>query len=249
MRPLLGDNADFTTFLGVAFPHDQVQILAYNRVVKDLGGRAPAEVVESMKRNFDITDGPAAPATRGEISAYFGGKWHTLRARSGVGASDPIGIAVDAREAPRRIFHIIETIPSVEGAITLAYPKWIPGEHSPAGPITDLVGLKISRDGRPVAWKRVPTDVWRFTCDVPSGQGPLEVAYDYVAPLTSQTTATSQLAILNWWSVILYPQGPNDDATMFAPSIRLPQGWKYAKMPGICNCCGQTRDFERYRLP
>ena len=145
-----------------------------------------------------------------------------------VGASDPIGIAVDAREAPRRIFHIIETIPSVEGAITLAYPKWIPGEHSPAGPITDLVGLKISRDGRPVAWKRVPTDVWRFTCDVPSGQGPLEVAYDYVAPLTSQTTATSQLAILNWWSVILYPQGPNDDATMFAPSIRLPQGWKYA---------------------
>jgi uncharacterized protein (DUF1015 family) len=90
VRPLLGDNADFTTFLGVAFPHDQVQILAYNRVVKDLGGRAPAEVVESMKRNFDITDGPAAPATRGEISAYFGGKWHTLRARSGVGASDPI---------------------------------------------------------------------------------------------------------------------------------------------------------------
>jgi predicted metalloprotease with PDZ domain len=161
-----------------------------------------------------------------------------LRAAAGVGlalaatvssgASDPIGIAVDAREAPRRIFHVVETIPAVEGAATLAYPKWIPGEHSPAGPITDLVGLKISRDGRPVAWKRIPTDVWRFTCDVPAGRGPLEVAYDYVAPLTSQTTATSQLAILNWWSVILYPQGPDDDATMFVPSIRLPQDWKYA---------------------
>jgi len=150
-----------------------------------------------------------------------------LVARPSLGAGDPIAIAVDAREATRRIFHVVETIPAPEGTLALAYPKWIPGEHSPAGPITDLVGLKISRDGRPVAWKRVPTDMWSFTCEVPAGRGPLDVAYDYVAPLTSQTTATSQLMILNWWSVILYPTGPNDDATMFAPSLRLPQGWKY----------------------
>ena len=142
--------------------------------------------------------------------------------------SDPIAITVDAREAPRRIFHVVETIPAAEGSLALAYPKWIPGEHSPAGPVTDLVGLKISRDGKPVPWKRVPTDVWEFTCEVPAGRAPLELAYDYVAPLTSQTTATSQLMILNWWSVILYPRGPNDDATMFAPSLRLPSGWKLA---------------------
>src|SRR5215831_2406507 len=89
-RPSLGDKADFTTFLGVAFPHDQVQILAYNRVVKDLGGRSPAEVLEAMTRNFDVREGPAAPAKRGEISAYFDGKWHVLRARSATGAADPI---------------------------------------------------------------------------------------------------------------------------------------------------------------
>ncbi|HKD19231.1 MAG TPA: PDZ domain-containing protein [Thermoanaerobaculia bacterium] len=151
-----------------------------------------------------------------------------LAARRTFGADGAIAIAVDAREARRRIFHVVETIPAAEGALALAYPKWIPGEHSPAGPITDLVGLKISRDGRAVPWKRVPTDMWGFTCDVPAGRGPLEVAYDYVAPLTSQTTATSQLMILNWWSVILYPRGPDDNATMFSPSLRLPSGWKGA---------------------
>ena len=151
-----------------------------------------------------------------------------LAARPAFGADEPIAIAVDAREAPKRIFHVVETIPVAEGTLSLAYPKWIPGEHSPAGPITDLVGLRISRDGRAVAWKRVPTDMFGFTCEVPSGRGPLEVAYDYVAPLTSQTTATSQLMILNWWSVILYPRGPNDDATVFSPSLRLPSGWKHA---------------------
>jgi uncharacterized protein (DUF1015 family) len=89
-RPSLGDNADFTTFLGVAFPHDQLQILAYNRVVKDLGGRSPAEVFEAMTRNFDVREGTAAPAKRGEISAYFDGSWHALRALSTTGAADPI---------------------------------------------------------------------------------------------------------------------------------------------------------------
>jgi uncharacterized protein (DUF1015 family) len=89
-RPSLGDHADFTTFLGVAFPHDQVQILPYNRIVKDLGGRSPADVLEAAKRSFDVQDGPPSPARRGEISAYLDGKWHTLRARSGSNGSDPI---------------------------------------------------------------------------------------------------------------------------------------------------------------
>jgi uncharacterized protein (DUF1015 family) len=89
-RPSLGDNADFTTFLGVAFPHDQVQILPYNRVVKDLGAQSLAEVIEAVRSRFDVQDGPATPARRGEISAYLGGRWHTLRARSVADSPDPI---------------------------------------------------------------------------------------------------------------------------------------------------------------
>jgi uncharacterized protein (DUF1015 family) len=89
-RPPLGDRADYTTFLGVAFPHDQVQILAYNRIVRDLDVQSPSAFLEAVKSRFDVQDGPATPTRRGEISAYFGGRWHTLRARSTPGASDPI---------------------------------------------------------------------------------------------------------------------------------------------------------------
>jgi len=89
-RASLGDKADYTSFLGVAFPHDQVQILAYNRIVKDLGAHSPASLLEAIKERFDVLDGPATPARRGEISTFLGGKWHTLRARPSGGAADPI---------------------------------------------------------------------------------------------------------------------------------------------------------------
>ena len=61
----------------------------------------------------------------------------------------PIALAVDASDAPRRIFHVRESLPAPAGTLTLVYPKWIPGEHGPTGPITDLVGLKVSSGGKP----------------------------------------------------------------------------------------------------
>jgi uncharacterized protein (DUF1015 family) len=70
-----------STFLGVAFPHNQVQILPYNRSVKDLGTLTPEAFDNAVRERFDVQDGPAAPARRGEIAMYFGGKWRTLRPR------------------------------------------------------------------------------------------------------------------------------------------------------------------------
>src|SRR6516164_8281959 len=58
--------------------------------------------------------------------------------------AQPIQLRVDASEAPRRIYHAQLTIPAAPGPLTLAYPKWIPGEHAPTGPITDLAGLTFS---------------------------------------------------------------------------------------------------------
>ncbi len=160
----------------------------------------------------------------------------------------PITLAVDASEAPRRIFHVRETIPAAPGALTLAYPKWIPGEHSPDGPITDLVGLKISGAGQAVAWKRDPLDMWNFVCDVPAGAGEIELAFDYIAPLTSYTTATANLAVVNWWSVLLYPRGSNDNATMFSASLRLPKGWKYGTSLRVARDASGTIAFEPVTL-
>jgi uncharacterized protein (DUF1015 family) len=86
-----GNRADASTVLAVAFPHDQVQILPYNRVVKDLGRLAPARFLEALRERFTIDAGPAAPARRGEIAMYVQGVWRTLRPRIHPDPGDPIG--------------------------------------------------------------------------------------------------------------------------------------------------------------
>jgi uncharacterized protein (DUF1015 family) len=102
----LGDGADASTMLAVAFPHDQVQILAYNRTVKDLGGLSPEEFLAAVRERFEVADStrdqsarslgagasPAGtPAKRGDIAMYFQGAWLTLRPRVAPDPGDPIG--------------------------------------------------------------------------------------------------------------------------------------------------------------
>jgi uncharacterized protein (DUF1015 family) len=87
----LGDGADVSTMLAVAFPHDQVQILPYNRTVKDLGGLTPDQYMAAVRERFEVEPGPAAPTRRGNIAMYFQGKWQTLRPRTAPNASDAIG--------------------------------------------------------------------------------------------------------------------------------------------------------------
>src|SRR5438094_7943271 len=55
-----------------------------------------------------------------------------------------ISLAVDASEAPRKLFHAQLKIPASPGTLTLYYPKWIPGEHGPTAPIQDHAGLKYN---------------------------------------------------------------------------------------------------------
>ena len=87
----LGEGADASTMLGVAFPHNQVQILSYNRTAKDLAGLSPDDFLKAVRDRFEIEVGPAAPKRRGDIAMYFKGAWHTLRPRAAPDASDPIG--------------------------------------------------------------------------------------------------------------------------------------------------------------
>jgi len=77
----LGDGADYSTFLGVAFPHDQVQILPYNRIVRDLGSLTPDAFLRAVRGRFELAAGSPMPAQRGEIAMYFKGSWHRLQPR------------------------------------------------------------------------------------------------------------------------------------------------------------------------
>src|SRR4029078_10218266 len=78
----LGDGADVSTMLAVAFPHDQVQILPYNRIVKDLGTLSVDSFMHGVRERFEVAPGGASTAGRGEIAMYVAGTWHTLRART-----------------------------------------------------------------------------------------------------------------------------------------------------------------------
>jgi uncharacterized protein (DUF1015 family) len=77
----IGEGADFNTVLAVAFPHDQVRILPYNRVVKDLGGLSADTFLDLVAQRFAVMPGEPVPKRKGEISMYCGGQWRTLRPR------------------------------------------------------------------------------------------------------------------------------------------------------------------------
>ena len=81
---------DAETVLAVAFPHDEMQVLPYHRVIKDLGSRAPGELLDAIRQRCEVHDGPAVPVRRGEVAMFLGGRWHTIvfGEASGQGAVD-----------------------------------------------------------------------------------------------------------------------------------------------------------------
>jgi uncharacterized protein (DUF1015 family) len=71
-----GDEAE--TFIAVAFPHDQMQILPYHRTVKDLAGRSPDQLLAELRKQFPVTDGTPSPSRKGHVSMYLAGRWYTI---------------------------------------------------------------------------------------------------------------------------------------------------------------------------
>ena len=147
--------------------------------------------------------------------------------------SAPIRLSVDATDAARKILHAQMRIPAKPGELTLVYPKWIPGEHGPTGPITDLVGIKVSAGGKPVAWRRDAEDMFALHLTVPDGVDAVEISYDFLAPPSSGgfsagASATPQLLVLSWNQVLLYPKGASARDIEFTANLRLPERWQYA---------------------
>src|SRR6266436_51294 len=94
-----------------------------------------------------------------------------------------VTISLDATEAPRRIFHAQLTIPASVGTLTLYYPKWIPGEHAPSGPVIDLAGLKFTGNGQFLKWRRALDDNWTVHVEVPAGVQEVRAALDFLSPV------------------------------------------------------------------
>lgn len=147
-------------------------------------------------------------------------------------APPTITVSLDATDAPRKILHAKLVIPASPGALTLYYPKWLPGEHGPTGPIVDLAGLKLTAGGAEIPWRRDLEDMYTFHCQVPKGATSVEVALDFLMPdvtsgFSSGASASSELAVINWNQVVLYPAGWPAAELTYVASLQLPPGWKF----------------------
>lgn len=118
-----------------------------------------------------------------------------------------IQLKVDASDTRQGIFRVHESLPVQAGRVTLLYPEWIPGAHSPSGPVAQLAGLSFSANGKPLPWKRDPYDVYAFHVDVPAGATTLEADFQYLSSRGGGFQMTDRMLMLDWDQMSLYPAG------------------------------------------
>ena len=163
-----------------------------------------------------------------------------------------IRLFVDLTEAPRNIYHAKLTIPAKPGPMTLVYPKWIPGNHRPSGPIANLTGLRMEAGGKTLQWQRDPVDMYAFHVEVPPIATGIVVSFDDITNAgsagASGASTSSNLLDLNWNQVVLYPQGTSSDAVEVVPSVRLPAGWKFGSALGMTHESNGLIEFNPVSL-
>ena len=168
-------------------------------------------------------------------------------------AIPPITVQVDASETTRRILHTRLTIPVQPGALTLYFPKWIPGEHAPTGPINSLVDLHLTTGGKPVAWHRDPVELYSIHLEVPAGAASLDAVFDDVIPTeeggySSGTSSSAQLTLINWNQLVLYPAGHPVSRLTFQADLKLPPGWKFGTALPVSSTEGDSTAFRPVTL-
>jgi predicted metalloprotease with PDZ domain len=141
-----------------------------------------------------------------------------------------IVLKVDATNLSQQIFRMKMSIPVKPGPLTMLYPQWLPGNHGPSGPLSQLAGLKFTGNGKPVDWVRDPVHVHAFHVTVPEGVGTLEAEYQFLSPLDGaqgRITMTNEILGVQWPSVTLYPAGYNSRRITVQPNLTLPDGWQF----------------------
>jgi predicted metalloprotease with PDZ domain len=156
-----------------------------------------------------------------------------LIAATAAAQTAPIVLAVDLTDAPRKVLHATETIPVQPGPLTLVYPKWIPGEHAPDGPIDNQAGFIITTpDGVRIKWERDPVNMFAYHITVPAGVTELHVKMDFLATaapsgFSAGASTSANLALLSWNELLVYPPVQDVADIMVTSSIKIPADWKF----------------------
>jgi predicted metalloprotease with PDZ domain len=167
-------------------------------------------------------------------------------------AAQTIRLHVDLTDAPRNIYHAHLQIPAHAGEMSLVFPKWIPGNHRPSGPIGALTGIHMQAGGHELIWQRDAVEMYEFHVTVPAGVDTLNVSLDAITSLDSAgangPAASSNVLDLNWNAVVLYPKGARSDDVSFTPSVTLPAGWRFGTaLPGA-HATGDNIEFSPVSL-
>jgi predicted metalloprotease with PDZ domain len=164
----------------------------------------------------------------------------------------PMTLSVDASQASRNFFRAVATIPVSPGHCAFAYPKWIPAWETPAGPIQNLVSLHVTANGRQIAWHRDPVDMYKFTCDAGNADT-VTVSMDVIGSTPADgynatLMGTANVAVLQWSSVVVYPEGENVYNQPVTASLRLPAGWNGASALTESGRAGDRINFASVML-
>jgi predicted metalloprotease with PDZ domain len=157
-----------------------------------------------------------------------------------------IQLDIDASDVTRATYKVTETIPVAPGTrqLTLLFPQWLPGKHGPRGPLAELVDLRFTVDGKPVAWRRDPIEVYAFHLDLPDNAAKVVARFIHSSPLQpseGRITVTPEMLNLQWEKMSLYPAGHNVGRIRIRPGVTLPSGWTPATALD-----GEARSGEHY---
>jgi predicted metalloprotease with PDZ domain len=160
-----------------------------------------------------------------------------------------ISLLVDVTDVTNRVLNVHETIPVKGREITLLYPEWLPGTHSPSNPVAELAGLVVTANGKHVAWVRDRVNMYAFHVEMPKDATTLEISFQYLASLDSKRSRiSSKFADVTWNSVLLYPAGYFSRDIKFETALRLPEAWKFACSLDVKSQNGNLVQFKETTL-
>ena len=166
-------------------------------------------------------------------------------------APGTIKLEIDATNLAQRIFHVKQTIPVQAGELTLLYPMWIPGGHTPRGAIDKVAGLAFKANGQTLDWKRDTIDVAAFHVTVPEGVSTITAEFDFLSPTDrsqGRVVMTPNMLNLQFISTVLYPAGHYGSQITFDPVVTYPAGWTAFTALHVDASTGSTIDYENVPL-
>jgi predicted metalloprotease with PDZ domain len=160
-----------------------------------------------------------------------------------------ISLLVDVTDPTDRVLNVHESIPIKGRDITLLYPEWLPGTHSPSNPVSELAGLAVTANGKRIPWVRDRVNMYAFHVEAPKDATTLDITFQYLASLDSKRSRiSSKFADITWNSVLLYPAGYFSRDIKFETALRLPEAWKFACSLEVKSQNGNLVQFKETTL-